>query len=441
MPGDAVPGNHFALNEHPFQLRLGQPVQFPLLVSSTHLVDRPGDIVDIDPNYLRKISPIRTVLELPRQRTSDMISVIVRAELSEIGTLQLACEAVEGHHRWQLDFDVRSTVEADSPTHASLGEQVGIVDESLIEASREVLRATFGEQATIRPEDVLKRLSDATQLSRSSWPPSLLRAMWQQLIELDEGRRHSPKHESRWLNLVGYCLRPGYGYAADDWRVATTWRKVHGKLVFRQVSSMAEAIVLWRRISGGFTAGQQQALFQDILPRLKTALVPDGKASLPLPPHEATELFRLAGSLERISAAERSQLGKWLIAGMARKKMQPLYSAMAWTLGRIGARVPAYGPANQLLQASQVEAWLQSIIENSLAVQDKAFVLMQLARRTGDRYRDISDDVRQKVLQWMEQAEVSEASRKLVREIGQTNLEQQAAILGESLPLGLQILR
>ncbi len=183
----------------------------------------------------------------------------------------------------------------------------------------------------------------------------------------------------------------GYGYAADDWRVAATWRRIQGKLIFRQGTSPSEAIILWRRIAGGFTAGQQRALYQDLVPRLRGILVADAKSTSTLVVQEATELLRLAGSLELLPASERSQLGKWILSAMGRKKLGPLLSPMAWTLGRLGARVPMYGPANQLLQVSQVESWIESIQAGPFADGDKAFALMQLARRTGDRYRDVSE--------------------------------------------------
>ena len=58
--------------------------------------------------------------------------------------------------------------------------------------------------------------------------------MWEALMEMEPGRRRSIVHEARWLNLLGYALRPGYGLAVDDWRVAETWRNVHGKLAHAQ---------------------------------------------------------------------------------------------------------------------------------------------------------------------------------------------------------------
>jgi hypothetical protein len=36
-------------------------------------------------------------------------------------------------------------------------------------------------------------------------------------------QRRAPDHERLWFNLAGYCLRPGYGYPLDDWRVQQLW--------------------------------------------------------------------------------------------------------------------------------------------------------------------------------------------------------------------------
>ena len=64
----------------------------------------------------------------------------------------------------------------------------------------------------------MKRLAETTEMSRTAWPPSLLREIWEALVEVEAGRKQSPQHETRWLSLLGFALRPGYGMAVDDWR-------------------------------------------------------------------------------------------------------------------------------------------------------------------------------------------------------------------------------
>ena len=89
-------------------------------------------------------------------------------------------------------------------------------------------------------------------------------------MELEPARARSPIHEARWLNLLGFCLRPGYGYAVDDWRTAQTWRLSEKKVAHpKNELCRAEWWILWRRIAGGLTAGQQRALAAPLLAEIR----------------------------------------------------------------------------------------------------------------------------------------------------------------------------
>jgi hypothetical protein len=117
-------------------------------------------------------------------------------------------------------------------------------------------------------------------------------------MDVAAGRKSSASHEARWLNLVGYSLRPGYGMAVDDWRVGEVWRQVHGKLAFASGGSRGESMILWRRIAGGLTAGQQGELLSPWMSMLT------GKAAM-AQPTESAELWRMIGSLERLPPAAK----------------------------------------------------------------------------------------------------------------------------------------
>ena len=58
--GTAEPGQRVDLPDRSFRLRISEPVEFPLLVSSTRLTDRPGDLVAVDAEQMRPLPPIRT---------------------------------------------------------------------------------------------------------------------------------------------------------------------------------------------------------------------------------------------------------------------------------------------------------------------------------------------------------------------------------------------
>src|SRR5262249_51211477 len=147
-----------------------------------------------------------------------------------------------------------------------------------------VLEETFGLHAAQDCDTVVNRLTAAADSERSQWPTSLLRRLWEQLIELEAGRRKSPRHEASWLNLRGYALRPGYGMAVDDWRVSETGKIVQGKLSYAAATSRTESLILWRRIAGGLTQGQQRALAEPLLATVRTLHkrhIAGGKATEP----------------------------------------------------------------------------------------------------------------------------------------------------------------
>jgi hypothetical protein len=367
------------------------------------------------------------------------------ATLTEIGTLELWCEQTDGSRRWQLQFDVRSATETDRVAHTGAAEQSGIVDQEMIGATADVLRATFGSNANTRPDETMRLLSDAVGLPRAEWPPSLLRAQWAELMELRDGRQLSPQHEARWLNLTGFCLRPGFGMAADDWRVEETWRAIGGRVIHSTPACMAEFRTLCRRISGGLTAGRQNQIASMVLPairqRVRQAQTGRGKAApYASGNHEASEIWRMLGSLELLDQNVRTELGDMFIDLMNRAAFEPVHNAMIWSLGRVGGRVPVYGPLNLVVSVSKVSEWIEQLVRTGdLHSSGVQLALMQLSRRTGDRFRDINSSLRTRVIDRLTTAGAPQHYLHLISEGGSLEGEEASLILGESLPSGLRL--
>ncbi len=446
MPANAMPGDRFDLEDHPFELTLGQPVQFLLMYSSTHLVHTIGQIVPVDPHAMISLPPIRTVLELPDRKRQATLPVILESELSEIGTLQMQMIERISALRWKLEFDVRGTSQSEALVDDRSGVQTGVSNSQSVQHALHVMAGIFGPDATIPPKECFQRLADAIGQSRRDWKPSLLRELWRYLIEHPDGRKPSAEHEARWLNLLGWSLRPGFGMVADDWRVHTTWRTVHNKLLHRSSTGVSETVILWRRIAGGFTAGQQNALYLDAWSRIRPMLAGGGTSSATLNTNVAIELLRLVGSLEWLRSEDRAMMGKLLLQTLNKKKWEPLHPAILWTLGRLGARVPVYATLQQVLGVSHVQAWIESLLEWDPASSARmgshyTLCLMQLSRRTNDRYRDILPELRHRVEAKMEQLQAPEAHLQLVHEGGKLDAESESTIIGDSLPLGFSIRR
>jgi molecular chaperone DnaK (HSP70) len=434
IPGNAEAGQRFRTDDHPLQLQLGAPVQFPLLVSSTRLADRVGELVTIERSEMSALPPICTALVRGRKGGETQLRVHVESELSEIGTVGMYCADAASGKRWKLEFDIRSTLETDRSAHRGEGEAAGIVEVETIEACADAIAATFGEGGRLPPAEIIKQLQTLTGISRSAWPPSLLREFWQFLVDQEAGRRKSPSHEARWLNMAGYCLRPGYGVAVDDWRVQQTWRLLHGKLVFPASQSRTESMILWRRIAGGLTAGQQQQLAAPMLASLRSK---SGR----LEPFEAAERWRLIASLERLSVGDKLQLGETALKEVARKKSEKLRPALLWALGRLGSRQPAYGPLNTSIPAATVESWIECLIAADLTDTALPLTIVQLGRKTRDRYRDVSDPIRDQAAKYLQTRSAPEHFVCLLTEGGSLDRDEEAAVFGDSLPLGIRLVR
>lgn len=444
VPAGAEPGADIELPQRLFNLRVSSPVEFPLYISSTRLTDKPGELVEFDREQMTPLPPIRTVLHKRKKSEADVIQVKLHSRLSEIGTLELWCRQSDGPRAWRLQFDVRSATQTDVAAHEGRGETQGFIDEDAWSQCEAAILATFGPGAKAKPEELPKRLSRLLDISRRQWPTSLLRRIWDSLAETESGRRRSQTHEARWLNLLGFALRPGYGMAMDDWRVAETWRLLQGKLYHASPTCRAEWLILWRRIAGGLTAGQQQSLADPLLApirddhhRLTTGRGQGG--GFHAAAQETAEIWRMLGSLELLKTPAKIELGNIILDVFPRNKIEPLRPALAWALGRIGARIPFYGPLNTVVPAETAAAWLDRLINFRCEEPMLLFAAMQIARRSGDRYRDLDDPPRQKLLRWLSTQNAPPHYQELVQNVAPLDTEEQVLIFGDSLPKGLQL--
>jgi molecular chaperone DnaK (HSP70) len=442
LPAGLEEGQGVDLSARPFNLLIRQPVEFPLYVSSVRTMDEPGRIVPVDPMQMATLPPIRTVLHSGRKSAADTVVVTLHARRTEIGTLELWCAEAGGDRTWRLQFDVRTASKPGLEAHGGQAEAQGFVDQSIAGACAMLIRQSF-QAGGDRPEGLVKRLEMTTEMPRIEWPASLMRGFWEVLMEVDAGRKLSTEHEARWLNLVGFSLRPGYGLAVDDWRVSQMWRMRSSNVIHaKNELCRAEWWVLWRRLAGGLSAGQQYTLAEPLLATLRTYLRKAGKATatpLGYGPHEAVEVFRLLGALELLKIEAKEELGEMLLHFIGRDRAAALRDAAAWAIGRLGSRVPVYGPLNMLVPVETVEQWCRRMVDLATLPEKALFSLVQMARLTGDRYRDLSDDPRNSIVTKMQAMNASPHFVQLVCAGGELAVEEQKIAFGESLPRGLRI--
>jgi hypothetical protein len=286
-------------------------------------------------------------------------------------------------------------------------------------------------------------------MSRHDWPTTLLRELWQTLIELEPIRRLGVEHEARWLSLTGFCLRPGFGLAVDDWRVAQTWRFFPASVVHaKNESCRAEWWILWRRIAGGLSAGQQVTLAEPLVADWRTWARKGGdakgrSAAFQFGAHESAEVWRLLGSLELLRPSAKQELGQLIFDRLLTPKSPAtLVDAGLFAVGRFGGRVPVYGTLDAMLDAEIADAWANRLMERTLPADSAGrsqFALVQLTRRTGDRYRDVSEATRSRATAWLAERSAGQHLLDLVSEGGALAAAEQQSAFGESLPRGLRL--
>ncbi len=443
VPGNAEAGQTLEL-DRVFQLTISQPVEFSLYVSSTRLSDAAGTIVNIDAEQMRPLPPIRTALKAKSRNEKRDVPVKLRVGLTEIGTIELSCHQVDDPRSWKLQFDVRSATQTDVTSHEGTGETEGFIDEETWQACEAAIANVFDADANEKPKTIVNAITTAVELPKQEWPMSLLRRIWDALIQRDAGRRKSAAHEARWLNLLGYSLRPGYGVALDDWRVTETWRSINGKLAHGTPAIRNESLILWRRLAGGLSRGQQAAIAEPLLASVRAmAKKMTGQkvkaGNVLLRPEESVEVWRLLGSMELLSPTVKQEIGKLIIELIDKPKLKPARDAMVWAIGRIGQRKPLYGPLNCVVDAAIVEDWLLRFLAIESPSPIEQLAVVQLSRKVNDRYRDLDDQLRTKIIGWLERCSANPTFTELVEQGGMFDTEQQGKIFGESLPQGLRL--
>jgi len=111
-----------------------------------------------------------------------------------------------------------------------------------------------------------------------------------------------------------------------------------------------------------------------------------------------------------------------------------------WSVSRIGAREPLYGPIDRVVSPEVIASWIDGIL--SVEWPDPRPVgaaLAQMARLTGDRKRDLDPELVQRVIEWLAPQEWSEPYIRPLKEVAPLDRHEETLIFGESLPSGIQL--
>jgi molecular chaperone DnaK (HSP70) len=434
LPRGSEEGSRFELDRR-FSIQTNRPAAFTLY-SSRFRQDAVSDVVSFsNEDEIETHAPLVTTLRFGKRSRSVPLDVRLAATFTETGTLELWCESTTTEHRWRLAFNLRG-VEADpleegdadaEPEATSI-----VITDAAVDAAVALLHDVFGATRSRSPQSLIGDLENALGHGKAEWPLPVLRRLADVLIELERGRAAGAAYEARWLNLAGFCLRPGFGSASDDWRVSELRKVYAAGLVFpREVQNQVEWIVLWGRAGGGFSAGQQAELAQ----RMGAQLGLSAKKPARLNPQIERESWRLLASLERLDARQKVRLGDELLARLNR---EPRNATWLWALARFGARAPLYGPLNTVIPARDAERWARQLLQQKELTADVAESVAGIGARTGDAARDISEDAAGEFADRLAAAGFTSAAERL-RSVLHADQAQSGRVFGESLPHGLQL--
>ncbi|HEY2159553.1 MAG TPA: molecular chaperone DnaK, partial [Isosphaeraceae bacterium] len=392
--------------------------------------------------------PLRTHIRVGRKAKAERVPVRLAAKVTEVGTVEVWCHSRTDDRRWRLQIQLRGAPTEPRPALPILDADADavVIEQSELDAGIAAIRAAFsgagvpGEQG---PARLVKRLEECLDAPRDSWPPSALRALWEPLRDLVDVRNKSPQHESRWFNLAGYVLRPGVGFPLDESRIKALWSVFHqGVKHVKDAQCWAEWWIVWRRVAAGLNKAHHEEIHRRLAPLLFPPKGgPPRKGGRPKPePHELAEIWRCAASLERLATSVKEPLGDALVKDVSRPT---LAGHVLWSLGRVGARVPLFGPANTVVGRDKAERWTKALLDREFAqgreTTDAVFALSQLARVSGDRARDLDEDLRARVIERLEALGADEEAIRPVREFTELEAAQQGQALGDSLPVGLRL--
>ena len=435
VPRGTEEGQEIKLAEPELQLLANTPVAFRLYSSLSRTEDAVGELVSFTPtddmldpaSDPRLHAPLRAVIRFGKGG-ERLVPVTLGARLSEVGTLETWAESKISEHRWQLKFQLRKT--ADSLQPSPEVRSSAVVSSDALSNAEALIAAVFSKgNSSLPPEQLPARLEQTLALGRTSWPLATIRALADKLLEHAEGRRKNAPHEARWLNLTGFCLRPGFGYPGDDYRIEQARRVYAAGLTFaNQVQCEVDWWIFCGRIAGGLNRNQQGDIFQ----RLSPLLLPKQNRKQRLNPSLFREMWRTAASLELLPQQTKMQLGETLLATLKRGEM---VEAAVWCLSRLGARKLFSAPINLVVSPTVVSRWVESMLRiNPTPALLEAIV--RLAQLTGDVARDLPpvtlDLVRRS-------CEASPHAADLLRQLSgeDQDLASSSRVFGEELPAGL----
>ena len=419
-------GELHELSEPELKLRVGVPAAFPLFASTERPQDQTGQVVEQD--ILKPLGTLETVAAGGKGEAE--VSVNLAAQVTEVGTLALWATSLDKKRRWSLQLPLRGRRQKKAALETA---------PEVLQKAKVLINSTFAAKpAKLKTDDVGPRGLLGTLESslgrRSAWASGLNRSLWEEFWKCSSRRRCCAEYEAAWFNGAGFLLRPGLGVPLDKWRMEQMQKLLPEWMQFPQDEGVRrEFWIFWRRIAAGLETAAQCSLWATLAPRLLPGRRHLKSRLKQLLPVEATEVMRLAVSLERLPMAEKEALASVIFSDF---KVKPEY---VWQLSRMGARRLIGAGPQHVMDPELVSTWLEKILSakwNDPSAIGRAAA--EMARYTNNRAIDLPQELREKLAKRLTDEGLPQAAA-CVLELIEEDDDATSVLFGENLPIGLRL--
>ncbi len=148
-------------------------------------------------------------------------------------------------------------------------------------------------------------------------------------------------------------------------------------------------------------------------------------------------MWRCLAAMERLPSKQKVELGENLVSQLEKKRTE---SHLTWSLSRLGARVPLYGPVQEVVPARKAERWTERLLSLDWKNESFALAAAELARCSGDRARDLDEALRKKLAERVKTLNDGARLARVVLEPVAREAREEKLAFGDTLPSGLRLL-
>lgn len=415
-----------------FKVRMGEQVQFPLYRCDDHLDCEVGEL-KADDTGLHFVSNL--VTELDGNADSELVEISLSAIMTEVGILKVDLRSESLNDQWTLHFGVAKASEEqksgdqDGPLHSNMGQ----AEEHLVKCFSAAGQKEYPELVKSLKQDLDRLLGD-----RDEWNLATSRRLVDKLLAVKGGRTKSAQHERQWLQLIGFCLRPGFGALGDEARVEQTMNATKQGPKHDQAPVWGQHWTLYRRIAGGLSEATQEQLYKQFAQYYSPAGQRSREKQKALTTKSSDDMIRMVGALERLPKERKLETIDWLTKRL-KKTSEP--DTAWWSVGRLASRRLLLDDEQNTLDESLAIKLVQESLKEDWKKRKQAglaaVLMVQLGK--GEDSKELKA-LRKKVMDKLKKDKCpAQWLHRLQSESSDLSDVELSKLVGETLPIGLSL--